>query len=84
MVPSAADAARVAEQQAANPEIIPYFLLQHDDYVTIKSSCVEHILAGLAGAPAGVATLETAIEAMKLAEAVESLAAAHPFEIWGA
>jgi hypothetical protein len=60
---------------------MPCCLLQHDDYVTIKGACAEHILAGRAGAPFGVATLGTAIEAMKLAEAVERQMAEHPSEV---
>jgi len=51
-----------------DPEMMPYFALQHDDYITLKERSTAHILAGAAGAPEGLATIEIAVEALKCAE----------------
>jgi len=52
----------------ADPEMMPYFALQHDDYITLKERATAHILSGAAGAPEGLATIEIAVEALKCAE----------------
>ena len=33
-------------QAAADPEMMPYFFLQHDDYITLKERTAAHVLAG--------------------------------------
>jgi len=51
-----------------DPEMMPYFALQHDDYITLKERATAHILSGAPGAPEGMATIEIAVEALKCAE----------------
>jgi len=51
-----------------DPEMMPYFFLQSDDYVTLKERCTAHMVAGKEGAPEGLATLEIGIDALKVAE----------------
>eukprot|EP00325_Prymnesiales_sp_UTEX-LB-985_P009956 CAMPEP_0174701018 /NCGR_PEP_ID=MMETSP1094-20130205/5787_1 /TAXON_ID=156173 /ORGANISM="Chrysochromulina brevifilum, Strain UTEX LB 985" /LENGTH=384 /DNA_ID=CAMNT_0015898597 /DNA_START=77 /DNA_END=1231 /DNA_ORIENTATION=+ len=58
----------VEAQAKADPEMMPYFFLQSDDYKVLKELTTEHVLAGKAGAPEGVATIDIAIEALKVAE----------------
>ena len=53
---------------AADPEMMPYFFLQSDDYITLKSLATSHVLSGALGAPEGMATLDIAIEALRVAE----------------
>lgn len=56
----------MAAQKKADPEIMEYFLSQSDDYLTLKTNVVR---AFGEGTDAGdVATIEVAIEALKLAE----------------
>ena len=55
-------------QAAADPEMMPYFFLQHDDYITLKERTAAHVLAGKAGTPEGIATIDIAIDALKVAE----------------
>ena len=38
-----------AEQAAADPEMMPYFFLQHDDYITLKERTAAHVLEGKVG-----------------------------------
>jgi len=52
----------------ADPDIMPYFLTQHDDYVTLKERITQHILSKQNGSPAGVATIMIGVEALKVAE----------------
>jgi len=56
------------EQGKADPEMMPYFFLQHDDYITLKERATAHILSGAEGAPEGMATIDIALEALKVAE----------------
>jgi len=51
-----------------DPEMMPYFFLQSDDYITLKERATAHILAGGDGAPEGMATIDIAVEALKCAE----------------
>mmetsp|Transcript_40123 Transcript_40123/g.69816 ORF Transcript_40123/g.69816 Transcript_40123/m.69816 type:complete len:418 (-) Transcript_40123:117-1370(-) len=51
-----------------DPEMMPYFFLQSDDYVTLKERCTAHMVAGKPGAPPGLATLDIGIDALKVAE----------------
>ena len=55
-------------QAAADPEMMPYFFLQHDDYITLKERTAAHVLAGKEGTPDGIATIDIAIDALKVAE----------------
>ncbi|KAL3925967.1 MAG: hypothetical protein SGPRY_003528 [Prymnesium sp.] len=42
--------------------------VQHDDYITLKERATAHILSGADGAPEGMATIEIALETLKVAE----------------
>jgi len=64
---------RVSVQQAANPGYMPYFFLQHDDYLTLKERVCNHILTDAPGSPQGIATIEIAIETLKVAELLTKL-----------
>jgi predicted dehydrogenase len=58
-----------AEKAAkADPEMMPYFFLQHDDYITLKQRTAQHVLEGKDGTPEGIATIDIAIDALKVAE----------------
>jgi len=64
-----AELKKTCEAQAkADPEMMPYFFLQHEDYITLKERATAHILSGAAGAPEGMATIDIAVEALKCAE----------------
>jgi len=63
------DLKKICDKKAkADPEMMPYFALQHDDYITLKERATAHILSGADGAPEGMATIEIAVEALKNAE----------------
>jgi predicted dehydrogenase len=51
-----------------DPEMMPYFFLQHDDYITLKEGACAHIVAGKEGAPPGMATIDIAVETLRVAE----------------
>ena len=60
---------KVCDRKAKeDPEMMPYFFLQSDDYVTLKERATAHILSGAPGAPEGMATIDIAVEALKCAE----------------
>merc|ERR1712014_55097 len=63
-MPSPEHAALVEKQQAADPDIRPYFLLRSPDYKRLKSLLVEHISAAKSGLPAEVASLDYAVEVL--------------------
>ena len=63
----------IAEEQARDPEIRPYFLQQAADYSKLKGAFVEHILAGESGIPDGVVGLDGAIEALRLADLLKPI-----------
>jgi len=58
----------VDKASADDPEMMPYFFLQSDDYVTLKDLTTKHLLAGEEGMPDGIASIEVAIDALKVAE----------------
>ena len=68
MTPDAELKAKVDRQQAADPAMMPYFFLQSDDYLTLKSRVVNHIAEGKPGGPEGIATIDIAIETLKVSE----------------
>merc|ERR1712129_11418 len=39
------------EMAKNDPDMMPYFVLQHDDYIKLKETATSHILSGAAGAP---------------------------------
>jgi predicted dehydrogenase len=59
-------AAKVEQLSNADPEMMPYFFVQSDDYLELKRRIVNSYLKGI-NAP-GIATIDVAIEALKLAE----------------
>jgi len=67
--PDADTQSKVDEQCAADPEMMPYFFVQSDDYHVLKDRVVKSALTG--GEAEGVATIQVAIEALKLAEHVK-------------
>ena len=56
------------EMAAKDPEMMPYFVLQHDDYIKLKETATSHILSGAEGAPPGMATIDIAVETLRVAE----------------
>jgi len=58
----------VDAQAKEDPEMMPYFFLQSDDYITLKERATAHILSGAPGAPEGMATIDVAVDALKVAE----------------
>jgi len=66
--PDAELQAKCDAQAKADPEMMPYFFLQHEDYITLKERATAHILSGKEGAPEGMATIEIALETLKVAE----------------
>ena len=56
------------EMAQKDPEMMPYFVLQHDDYIKLKETATAHILSGAAGAPPGMATIDIAVETLRVAE----------------
>jgi len=52
----------------ADPEMMPYFFLQSDDYKTLKELSTAHVLSGAEGTPEGMANIEIAVDALKVAE----------------
>jgi len=63
--------ATVATRAAAHPDWMPYFHLQHDDYITLKERCCKAIMDGTA--PEGIATLQIGIDTLKLAETLKPM-----------
>jgi hypothetical protein len=60
--------AEVEQKMADFPEVMPYFWQQEADYRALKERCAAMAISGKAGAPEGVATIEIAVEALKIAE----------------
>ena len=59
-------AKKVAAEAAAHPDWFSYLYTQAEEYAKLKGVCAAHALAGTT--PPGVATIEIACEALKLAE----------------
>mmetsp|Transcript_12972 Transcript_12972/g.33790 ORF Transcript_12972/g.33790 Transcript_12972/m.33790 type:complete len:406 (-) Transcript_12972:264-1481(-) len=51
-----------------DPAMMPYFFLQDEDYKILKDRVCAHIATDADGTPEGIATIEIALEALKLAE----------------
>jgi len=69
--PDAALEAACAEKEKAHPDWMPYFHLQHDDYITLKERVCAAALAEGTEAfvePEGVASIGVAVETLKVAE----------------
>ena len=57
---------KVNAQVAADPDMMPYFFVQSDDYWTLKTRVLDSMIKGEDAE--GLATIDVGIEAMKLAE----------------
>jgi len=68
VTPDAALEKQVAAMEAQSPGLMPYFYLQDEDYITLKERCCKHIVDGAPGTPDGIATIEIAIDTLKVAE----------------
>jgi len=66
-VPTPEEKVEIDAKIKADPEMMPYFFIQSDDYWTLKKDVIKAFRAGEAKA-GNVATIEIAIEALKLAE----------------
>lgn len=64
--PDAETQKKVETQCAEDPEMMPYFFVQSDDYLVLKNRVVNSLLVGKS--PESVATIKIAIDALKLAE----------------
>lgn len=64
--PDAQEISKVEAQSKADPEMMPYFFVQSDDYLELKNRVVDACLTGKKAE--GVATITVAINALKLAE----------------
>jgi len=66
--PDEENKATAAKLEEACPGCMPYFYLQDGEYLLLKQNFVDHILQKKEGAPAGVASITTAIEGLRLCE----------------
>ena len=73
IMPDADLVATVEARSKENPDWMPYFHLQHDDYITLKERCTAHIASGAAGDPEGIATIQVGYDTLKLAETLKPL-----------
>uniref|UniRef100_A0A7S2MRL6 Gfo/Idh/MocA-like oxidoreductase N-terminal domain-containing protein n=1 Tax=Octactis speculum TaxID=3111310 RepID=A0A7S2MRL6_9STRA len=67
-LPDGALSKEIEARQLEYPDWMPYFFLQEKDYRNLKELCASHVLQGKSGSPPGIATIEIAIEALKVAE----------------
>ena len=51
-----------------DPEMMPYFFLQSDDYQALKELSCSQVVSGASGPPEGMASIDVAIDALKVAE----------------
>merc|ERR1719401_558614 len=63
-------ASAAAEIEKEEPGCMPFFYLQDGEYRGLKQHVVDHIAEGKAGVPDGIATIETAIEGLKLCDLI--------------
>jgi len=64
--PDAKTQEKVEKQCAEDPEMMPYFFVQSDDYFTLKDRVISSTLKNCDAE--GIATIDIGIEALKLAE----------------
>merc|ERR1719203_1361776 len=64
-----AEISEVAQEiEQSEPGCMPYFYLQDGEYLSLKRQVLQHIASGMPGSPEGVASIETAIEGLKLCD----------------
>lgn len=68
IMPDAELLAVVDDRTKAAPDFMPYFHLQHDDYITLKERVCSHIATKASGSPEGIATIQIGVDTLKLAE----------------
>jgi predicted dehydrogenase len=61
---------KAEEIEKSDPGCMPYFYLQDGEYLALKKQVIQHILSGKEGSPVGVASVETAIEGLKLCDCI--------------
>mmetsp|Transcript_20330 Transcript_20330/g.45955 ORF Transcript_20330/g.45955 Transcript_20330/m.45955 type:complete len:596 (+) Transcript_20330:91-1878(+) len=66
--PSKEQEAKLRDLMKERPDLPPYFLIHHDDYIRLKRRVCAAALVGDGGGAQGVSTIEGGIEALKLAE----------------
>lgn len=66
--PKLADGAAAIEKD--EPGCMPFFYLQDGEYLLLKKRMIDHIAEGKPGVPEGIATIETAIEGLKLCDLI--------------
>ena len=71
IMPDADLVATVEARSKENPDWMPYFHLQHDDYITLKERCCAAIRDGVE--PEGIATIQVACDTLKLAETLKPM-----------
>ena len=64
--PDAETQVKVAKQCEEDPEMMPYFFVQSDDYFTLKDRVISCSIKNIDAE--GIATIDIGIEALKLAE----------------
>jgi hypothetical protein len=65
-MPDEEDEAMVTSLRARFPDAMPYFLPQHPDYITVKERVAD--LCANGGEAEGIATIDIAVETLKVAE----------------
>jgi hypothetical protein len=65
-MPDEEDKANVSKLEEEYPGAMPYFFSQDPDYITVKETVAAHCAKG--DEPKGIATIETAIETLRVAE----------------
>lgn len=68
--PDPALSKEAAEIEANEPGCMPFFYLQDGEYRALKQRVVDHVVDGKPGTPDGVATIEIAIEGLKLCDLI--------------
>lgn len=69
--------AAAAELEKVQPGCMPYFYLQDGEYLALKKQVIDHIAQGASGRPEGVASIDDAIEGLKMCDHItKSLALA--------
>lgn len=71
--PDAKLKSKVDKQIKEHPDYMPYFFLQDEDYITLKERSTAHILSGAEGHPKGMADIDIAVEALRVAEYLTEL-----------
>jgi len=66
--PDAAGKLQMAALEAESPGAMGYFYQQDPEYIILKERFAQQILSGEPGVPEGIASIDTAVEALQVAE----------------